>query len=361
MDGDRLSVHFEPQKGWINDPNGLCFFQGQVHAFFQHYPYAAHWGPMHWGHAVSRDLLHWRELPIALSPDQPYEDGGGCFSGSAVEKDGRLWLFYTSVSKERGQAQSVAFSDDGVAFTKYPGNPVIPQSPLDPASKDFRDPKVFPYGDGYRMVVGAGAEGLASILLFRSADLLRWEYVGPLFQTGEMGPVCECPDLFPLGDRWALLFSRMDTGAAQFILGDFDGERFTPQSFQQPETGTDFYAPQTFLDGRGRRLCVAWLYHWKRPVPEGAARAGALTVPREVRLEDGRVLLAPAEEAAPLLRAEDPCLSRRDGALRVSNGREVLLEMPEDQVRQVQVLADGPAREVFLNGGERTCTFYWEG
>ena len=93
----RFSWHFEPQKGWMNDPNGLIFFRGQYHAFFRHYPHAPSWGQMHWGHAVSDDLLHWKELPIALYPDQPYEDDGGCFSGSAVEKDGRLYLFYTSV------------------------------------------------------------------------------------------------------------------------------------------------------------------------------------------------------------------------------------------------------------------------
>ena len=356
----KLQLHFQPEQGWINDPNGLCYFRGRYHAFCQHNPYAAAWGPMHWAHAVSDDLLHWEELPIALRPDAPYEDGGGCFSGSAVEKDGKLWLVYTSVSRERGQTQSVAVSEDGVTFHKLAENPVLPQSPLDPANRDFRDPKVFPFpGGGWGMVCGAGVEGLASVLLFRSADLLRWEYQGPLFQSRDFGPVPECPDFFPLGDRWVLLFSRMDgERRAQFVVGEFDGERFTPQSFQQPERGPDFYAPQTFVDGRGRRLLLGWLFRWDRQVPPGAVRAGALTLPRELSLEMGRLRCAPVEEAAPYLTQDDPSLSRQGGRLRAMGEDGPVLDLPEGQVRQVQVLADGNAREVFLDGGEQVYSYY---
>lgn len=126
-----MQYHFEPPRGWMNDPNGLIFYQGRYHAFYQHNPYAPKWDVMHWGHAVSEDLLHWEHLPMALVPDQPYEDDLGCFSGSAVEKDGRLYLFYTAVSHRFGQAQCVAWSDDGVHFTKYEGNPVIDHFPAD--------------------------------------------------------------------------------------------------------------------------------------------------------------------------------------------------------------------------------------
>lgn len=360
MEMPRLQVHVEPEKGWINDPNGLIYYNGRYHAFYQHYPHAPHWGPMHWGHAVSRDLLHWEEQPMALTPDQPYEDLYGCFSGSAIEKDGKLWVVYTAVSKEQGQTQCLAVSEDGVTFTKYPGNPVIARSPVDPENRDFRDPKVFPLGEGYGLVVGAGAEGLASVLLFRSPDLIRWDYVGPLFETRDMGPVCECPDFFPLGEQWVLCFSRMDTGRVQFITGAFDGERFAPETFSQPEVGPDFYAAQTFLAPDGRRLCLGWMYNWKRQVPEDAVRAGALTLPREVSLRGGKVVLAPVAEAAALLREEDPCVVREGGFLRVTDGKNTLLELPAESVTRVQVLADGHAREVFLNGGETVCTFYLE-
>lgn len=357
----RLARHFEPETGWMNDPNGLCRFQGRYHAFFQHNPHRPAWGPMHWGHAVSDDLLHWEELPIALYPDMPYEDEGGCFSGSALEKDGSLYLMYTSVSKDRGQTQSMAVSRDGVHFEKLPGNPVIAPSPLDPASRDFRDPKIFPYGGGYRMVCGAGVDGLGSVLLFRSDDLLSWEYVGPIFQSREYGPVPECPDLFPLQGKWVLMFSRMDeTRLPQFIVGEFDGEHFTPESFQQPETGTDFYAPQTFEDEKGRRIMIGWLFNWNRQVPENALRAGALSISRELSLQNGKLCNFPVKEAEPLLTEKDPCVLREKGRVKIANSKRCLLELPESQVRSVQVLRDTRTCEVFLNGGEFSCTFYLE-
>ena len=355
----RLRHHFEPEKGWMNDPNGLCYFGGKYHAFYQHYPFEPKWGPMHWGHAVSEDLVRWEELPIALYPDMPYENGGGCFSGSALEKDGFLYLMYTSVSKERGQTQSIAVSRDGLCFEKYAENPVIRESPLDPSNKDFRDPKIFAFGDEYRMVCGAGVDGLGSVLLFRSDDLLRWDYVGPIFQSRDYGPVPECPDLFPLGDKWVLLFSRMDeTRSAQFLVGGFDGERFTPESFQQPERGTDFYAPQTFLDGKGRRVMIGWLWNWNREVPEGAVRAGALAIPRELVLRNGKLCNPPVEEARGLLTGPDGYALRENGVWKLTDGKRTLLELPEEEVSQIQVLADTRTREVFLNGGELSCTFY---
>ena len=131
-----------PEGNWMNDPNGLIFFRGQYHAFWQSYPFSPQWHHMHWGHAVSDDLIHWSYLPVALAPDQPYEDDfdGGCFSGSAIEKDGKLWLMYTAMKNGHG-SQCMAFSQDGVHFEKYAGNPVIPAAPEGHAAS-FRDPKV---------------------------------------------------------------------------------------------------------------------------------------------------------------------------------------------------------------------------
>lgn len=358
----RMTRHFEPEKGWMNDPNGLCWYKGQYHAFYQYYPHQPKWGPMHWGHATSTDLVHWQEQPIALHPDMPYENDGGCFSGSALEKDGDLYLLYTSVSKEQGQTQSLAISHDGAAFEKYPGNPVIGRSPLDPASKDFRDPKMFAYGDGYRMVCGAGINGLGSVLLFKSQDLVNWEYIGPIFQSRDYGPVPECPDLFPLEDKWVLMFSRMDESrSAQFIVGDFNGERFIPSTFQQPEQGTDFYAPQTFLDGRGRRVMIGWLFNWNRQVPEGAVRAGALSIPRELKLVNGKLHNYPVAEAQALLAPDDPCVRRENGQLAVNNGARDLLTVEESAVAHTAILRDTRTCEVFLNHGAISCTFYTEG
>lgn len=361
MPAARLACHFEPEKGWINDPNGLCWFKGEYHAFFQHNPYSAKWDTMHWGHAVSKDLVHWEELPIALYPTEPYENSDGCFSGSALEKDGVLYLMYTSVSKELGQTQSIAVSRDGRTFEKYEGNPVIPQSPVDPASKDFRDPKIFPYGDGYGMVCGAGVDGLGRVLLYKSQDLLHWEYAGPIFESRDFGPVPECPDLFPLGDKWVLVFSRMDeTRASQFVVGGFDGEHFTPESFQIVEKGKDFYAPQTFLDPKGRRILIGWLHGWERETPPDAVRAGALTIPRELALVDGKVHNYPVEEARALLRDASPCLRREDGQLVWREGEDVLFALPEGPVKDVEYLQDGAVTEVFVNHGESSYSFLTE-
>lgn len=356
-----LTCHFEAKKGWINDPNGLCRYRGEYHAFFQHNPHAAKWDIMHWGHAVSQDLVHWEELPIALYPDMPYENGDGCFSGSALEKDGDLYLMYTTVSKEMGQTQSIAISHDGRNFEKYAGNPVIAQSPIDPTSKDFRDPKIFPWEDEYRMVCGAGMGGLASILLYKSKDLLHWEYMHPIFESRDYGPVPECPDLFPLGDKWVLVFSRMDEGhKVQFMVGDFDGEHFTPESFQMPETGPDFYAPQTFLDHRGRRILIAWMHGWDRPTPEDAVRVGALTVPREVTLVNGKVHTYPVEEAQSLLRDGSSCLRWEEEKAALIHNNKVMLALPQSQVHEVTCLQDGNIFEVFINHGEFSCAFYAE-
>ncbi len=359
----KLNYHVEPEKGWLNDPNGLCYFQGKYHAFFQHNPKAPKWDVMHWGHAVSKDLVHWEELPIAFYPDQPYEAGLGCFSGSAVEKDGRLYFFYTAVDKQLAQTQCMAWTDDGVSFTKYQGNPIITQSPLDPESKDFRDPKVFQWTDGsYRMVLGAGKDGFAAVYLYRSQDLFHWDFMGPIFETREMGPVLECPDLFPVEDKWVLCFSRMDQPqTVQYVLGQFDGEHFTPEKIQKPELGPNFYAPQSFVDQKGRRIVLGWMAPWDRPQADDEVRCGCLTIPREVKLNDGgNLCMFPVEEAHSYLTSQDPHVEQGKWLVKVTDGVHILLERPACEVWDVKILADTHTCEVFLNGGEQVCTFYFQ-
>ena len=362
----KLQNHVEPEKGWLNDPNGLCWFQGRYHAFFQHHPDSTVWkAPLHWGHAVSDDLIHWEEQPIALYPDQPYENGGGCFSGSAIEKDGKLYLMYTAVSKGHQQTQCVAVTEDCIHFTKLPENPLIGQCPLDPLSVHFRDPKVFQWKDGtYRMVCGGSDHQLttSAVMLYKSEDLLHWEYVGPIFQTSEMGPVLECPDLFPLGDKWVLDFSRMDKPqCVQFVVGDFDGEHFTPESFQRPVIGPQFYAPQTFLDPQGRRILIGWMTPWGQPEDPDAVRCGCLTIPMEVSLNGaGNICLAPVAEAAPYLVKEDPHVRRGQYMVQVTDGETIFLEKPVSEVQDIQILPDTHTCEVFINGGETVCCLYFQ-
>ena len=247
-----------------------------------------------------------------------------------VEKDGRLYLFYTAVDSSLAQTQCLAWTDDGQHFTKYPGNPILPQSPIDPASRDFRDPKVFPWKDGsYRMVCGVGKEGYAAVVLYRSQDLLHWDYVGPLFETREMGPVLECPDLFPLEDKWVLCFSRMDEPrCVQFVLGGFDGERFVPENLQRPALGPNFYAPQSFVDHQGRRILLGWMAPWERPMDQDEVRRGCLTVPLEPFFDDaGQLCLFPVEEAQPYLTQEDAHIRRGAWLFQVTDGEKLLVRI----------------------------------
>lgn len=357
---ERLNYHFEPARGWMNDPNGLIYFKGQYHAFFQHNPHKPVWGPMHWGHAVSDDLLVWKELPIALYPDQPYENSGGCFSGSAVEKDGLLYLFYTSVSHELGQTQSLAVSVDGVHFEKYADNPILRCPVAD--TPDFRDPKVTEFPDGYRMVCGSGSGGTGRVLLFASQDLIHWEYQGVLFESRDYGAVMECPDFFMLDGRYVLMFSKIGAleYAVQFISGDFDGSHFMPEQYSAPEAGPQFYAPQTFSDAGGRRVMIGWLYSWGKPLDAGAQYAGALSVPRVLSLQDGRVCNYPVAAAQPLLNPADALLETRKDYVGV-RGMPVGVHLdPGDSLCSLAVLRDTKTIEVFVNSGRYSFS-YWFG
>ena len=359
-----MYYHFQNREGWMNDPNGLVFFKGRYHAFFQHYPFAPRWGQMHWGHTVSDDLIHWEEQPVALYPDREYENSGGCFSGSAIVKDGRLYLFYTSVSEELGQTQSMAWSDDGIKFTKYEGNPIIRKSPLGD-NKDFRDPKVFEYDGGYRMIVGAGKDNIAKILLFASDDLIDWEYKGEILSDRKFGSCIECPDLFRIEDKYILMFSSMVSLPHRvcFALGDFNGERFIFDNEEEPifaiETGPDFYAPQTFEDPEGRRILIAWMYNWNRRAGSGQKHVGAFTVPRQLELDlNDELIMFPVEEACPLLKKESRFVSYDRGRLKVIFEGRTVLDRPYAEEPQVMVLEDVGVVELFINGGKENITTY---
>lgn len=357
---ERLKYHFEPKQGWMNDPNGLVFFRGKYHAFFQHFPLAPMWGPMHWGHAVSSDLIHWEELPIALCPDEEYDEGLGCWSGSAVVKDDKLFVFYTSVCEELGQTQSMAVSEDGIHFKKYKNNPIIPHYPED-GSVDFRDPKVIKIGDEYHMVCGSGKDKVGKILLYKSPDLYNWEYSGVLFESADYSAVLECPDFYPLGDKYVLMFSQMGvkTHSTVMLYGDFDGLKFSPVSVFKPEAGPEFYAPQTFLDDKSRRIMIGWLYSWNKKLDKGAEYAGALTIPREIKMKNGKLTAFPVEEAIPLLTAKDSHVTVENNKITVSRGDDVLFENSYDSIEDIQFLSDTKTVEGFINGGEASFSVWF--
>lgn len=293
----RPALHYTPKKGWINDPNGLVYARGKYHLFAQYGP-EPHWGDIHWSHAESPDLLHWRDLPNAIAPDGL----GMAFSGSAVYDEENasglgtpdnppIIAMYTSHGEQ--EQQSIAYSLDGESFIKYPGNPVIHNT----EKPDFRDPKVFknPKG-GWTVVLAAGDH----VEFYGSEDLLHWQKTGSFGPDGNYSKgVWECPDLFPLalGGRevWVLLVSMgacpENLGSrTQYFLGNFDGETFTCDgSFNKPEfidSGFDNYAGVTFF-GTQERVLMGWAANWvyAGDLPTGEF-CGQMTLPRALSLVD---------------------------------------------------------------------------
>jgi len=325
----RPAFHFSPQKGWMNDPNGMFYHEGVYHLFFQHYPDNTKWGPMHWGHATSPDMINWTEQPIALYPDSL----GYIFSGSAVVdfnntsgfgKDGKtpIVAIYTNHSMEGERAkrtdyqtQSIAYSlDNGKSWTKYEENPVI----KNPGIVDFRDPKVIWYAPGNKWVMVLATKD--RITFYSSVNLKEWTRESDLgHDFGAHGGVWECPDLLPFEvkgkTRWVLLVSINPGGpnggsATQYFTGDFDGSTFTPvdKEVRWMDYGTDNYAGVTFFNTGKRTLLMGWMSNWQyaQEVPTTAFRS-AMTLPREMGLEkvNGHFYLTsrPAKEVENLLGA----------------------------------------------------------
>ena len=354
----RLKYHFEPKKGWMNDPNGLCFYKGKYHIFFQHYPYENRAIHMHWGHAISDDLINFDELDIALTPDEWYENSGGCFSGSAIEKDGVLYLFYTSVSHELKQTQSVAYSTDGINFIKHPNNPIIKESPLGD-NTDFRDPKVIEYNGTYYMVCGAAHDDKGKILLFKSENLIDWSFVNILYENTDYISTPECPDLFFLDGKWVLMFSAMgvDNKTSVFLVGDFNGESFRIDKKCFCEYGDHFYAPQTFLDGKGRRIMIGWMYSWAKIPNKDDESAGSLSIPRELHIVDGVVKAFPVAEAKDLIKSESDNVTIKDGVITISYNNVKISEYDTNEIEEINkiekidIITDEKSVEIFVNDG----------
>lgn len=275
----RQKYHFMAPSGWINDPNGCIFFKNRYHLFYQHNPYSPVWGSMHWGHATSTDLVHWKHEPIALAPSEYYDDHpqGGVFSGSAVKQGNSLAVLYTGTTNNgQGfiQTQCLAVSHDGgYSFTKFQDNPVIRKTPPG-VSPDFRDPRVVSHEGLWYMVLGAslgkgawhGGEGCA--LLYRSLDLKKWEYLGIIARSsGKYGSMWECPDLFFLNGKWVLSFSPMFMNEYQktvYFVGEmnFDKQEFRIEQEGEIDWGGEYYAPQSLLDPKERRILIAWQNAW---------------------------------------------------------------------------------------------------
>ncbi|CAB3223564.1 unnamed protein product [Arctia plantaginis] len=355
----KLHYHVTPPVGWMNDPNGFSFFNGEYHVFYQFYPYDSQWGPMHWGHASSPDLVNWEQLPTALVPDEEM-----CFSGSAIVKDDQLVLMYTGrVNTEVDpffyESQYLAFSDDGINFEKYEGNPVLPVA-LD-GSPDFRDPKVWKHGDYWYVVIGSKTpDDRGRVLLYRSPDMISWDFLNVLGEsTGNMGYMWECPDFFEMNGRHILLMSPQgmepvgdrykNLHQTGYIIGTFDYEtfEFVPEvDFQEIDFGHDFYATQT-TENDGKRILIAWFGMWETPFPEAVdGWAGAMTIFRELVLHDDRLLMKPVD-AMTSLREETVWDGKFEEGEKISFDKTLELIVTSDLNQKINIQITGS------NGGDQ--------
>ncbi len=350
----KLKHHFKPRRGWINDPNGLIYFKGYYHIFYQHAPnHEIPWQePMHWGHARTKDFLSFEELPIALCPDCEY-DANGCWSGTAIVKDDVLYLFYASVrTNEKIQTVSVAYSTDGINFEKYSGNPVIDSYPAD-GGPDFRDPAVCFIDGKYYLVMATGHEETkkARLLLYESEDLFNWNYSG-IMSEWENSMYAECPSLCEAGEKYLLAASVCPHGAKHYFsikFGKFIDGKYVEEISAEADKGPDQYAGQVFLDVKGRNILISWVSGWRY---KGFAErdVGCLSVPKEVKLVDGKIYLYPVEETWHLLREEDESVVRTEKGFYIERqGREPVVY--EGEINDIKILRDGYLVEVFVNGG----------
>jgi beta-fructofuranosidase len=326
-DPERPQYHLQPAHGWMNDPCGPIYWRGRYHMFHQYNPHAAVWGDMHWAHATSPDMVHWRREPIALAPTPGGPDQDGCFTGTAVVADGKPTFLYTGVQRvppaqatlrdgnsnlRETQCLAVAEDDALLHWRKLP-QPVIAAPPTGMAITGFRDPS--PWHDDkdgqWYMVVASGEKGIGgNVLLYKSADLRHWQYLHPLAEgkwngkpganpvdTGEMW---ECPDFFPLDNKYVLIHST--EGRTMWQIGTLD--RATMLFHAESEGLLDhgaYYAPKTQLDAHGNRILWGWIQETRPQADYSAAGwAGMMSLPRRLSVENGVLIMAPAPEITSL-------------------------------------------------------------
>lgn len=316
---DELPVfHVSPPCGWMNDPNGFSVYQGKTHLFYQFHPYSEVWGPMHWGHCETEDFVKWNELPVALAPDQ-YYDEGGCFSGSGIETESGHLLVYTGVIEKELNGEKITYQNqciaigDGKNYIKIEQNPVATGEmlPKNCSREHFRDPKIWIEDDGYYMVVGNKTiEGTPQVVLFHSEDLKKWKFVSVLAKDneGKLGTMWECPDFFCLDGEYVLITSPTDMCAYQefhngnnsvYYMGKYDKNQheFHYDNVYSLDDGLDFYAPQTMLASDGRRIMIGWMQSWDSNIrPNGQKWSCMMTLPRELRIQNGKILQSPVRE-----------------------------------------------------------------
>lgn len=343
----RPKYHLSVPAGWLNDPNGFGFFKGKCQLFYQYHPYDTVWGPMHWGHWTSENLIDWKQEPVAMAPDCAY-DAAGCFSGTAIEEDGRYWIMYTGVIDEPStgrtpQHQCLAWTDDGIHVEKAAENPVVglEQTPEGICPYDFRDPKLERIGDHYRIVVAAKINNEGNVLSYSSPDLKHWTYDG-VYAAG-FGEMAECPDCFEIDGRRVLVSSIMACKDESLVLPqpvvymigyEKDGKFCAQTPMRDIDRGLDFYAPQTCLAPDGRRLLIGWAHAWGCETPMhklGHGWTGTMTLMRECWIKNDSLYQRPIREIES---------RRRNEAVRENLLIEKKMQLDE---------CSGPCREMILD------------
>jgi beta-fructofuranosidase len=305
-DPHRPRYHFLPPNNWLNDPNGLIHWQGRYHMFYQHNPNNPFWGDIHWGHAVSNDLVHWQDLSPALTPEMSPADDGGCWSGCAVNDKGVPTILYTGV-KNGEQTTCIATGDENLlVWQKDKANPIL-RAPQLPGFRhqDYRDPYVWCEGEVWYQVISMTIHNRGQVLLYRSSNLRDWEYLHPLIPEDvrenlyDEADIWECPNFFALsshetGDKWVLIVSIWKNHTLLYplaIVGTFKDLRFYPELQQRMDWGEKcFYAPLTFQDEKNRRLMFGWLQEQRSKEEQvEAGWSGVMSLPRVLSIENNRL------------------------------------------------------------------------
>lgn len=313
----RQTFHIQPNTGLLNDPNGFSYFNGEYHLFYQWFPLGAVHGLKYWYHLKSKDLVYWDDLGVGLTPDSDF-DSHGAYSGSAIEHQGKLYLLYTGNTRDdnwvRHPYQCVAIMDDDYQITKL-DKPVISSIP-EGYTDHFRDPKVWKQDDQYYAVIGAQrVNQTGCIVLYNSTNLLDWTFIGEIeTEMDSFGFMWECPDYFELENQGVVIFSPQGLAASGdqyqniyqsgYVIGeklDMQQNKLRHGDFHELDRGFDFYAPQTTVDPSGRRILVGWMGLPEIAYPtDSNGWAHCLTLPRELSIQNGKLLQQPVKELEAL-------------------------------------------------------------
>ena len=308
-DVQRPKCHLLPPANWMNDPNAPIYWRGRYHMFYQHNPRAPVWGNMHWGHAVSADMVRWQHMPVALAPVKGGPDKDGVWSGCAVVHNGTPTVLYTATMPET-QCLATSRSSDLSVWRRYEKNPVL-KRPEGLELTGFRDPCVWQEDGTWYMALGSGFRGVGgAVLLYRSPDLVEWTFMHPLFEgakdpktTGKnpvaTGEMWECPSFFALGDKHVLFVSTQ--GGTPWWIGTYRDHKFTPEREGRLDHGA-YYAPITQVDAQGRRILWGWIPERRsRAAQQAAGWSGVMSLPRVLTLRrDGLLGIAPAQQVRSL-------------------------------------------------------------